>query len=347
MARLKKMLKVIFLVVLILAGIYYGERLQAFTQEPPSFSGPIYVLLYHPWEEGFEATFKAHLNWLKQKGYQTISLEALIDYLERKEVSLPINPVLLTFDDGSIEDYEIGYPILKEIGYTGTSFVMTGGSFTLPSNKYWWREVDQSGILRIENHSHSHGLVWISPSIVDFYSGEDVGNDFLIKGMDWRLGAPIYEFGYELVNEQYFPDQRIVNLCVDYVIQNGGEEFFKKEGWREELRQVVENFRNRYSERRRYEGDNQTGIRFKTEIYWSMKIIEMNIGASKEVQFFAYPWGVYDEALVQQLKQYGYQGALTIDWGGNYPGDDPFKIRRLTITPDMTVEDLAALLEIY
>jgi peptidoglycan/xylan/chitin deacetylase (PgdA/CDA1 family) len=338
-------------IILCLVGLLYlgGEGVAAPSQRQsdPPLSKPIFVLLYHPQEENFESAFKDHLTWLKQSGYQTIFPGALLGYLEGKEVSLPAKPILLTFDDGSIENYEIVYPILKEFGYEGTSFVMTGSKFTSNSNKSWWREVDQSGVLRIENHSHSHGLVWVSPSIVDFYSGGDVGNYFLIKGMDWRLGAPVYEFGYELVNERYYPDQRIANLCVDHVAQNGGEEFFRKEGWRVELRQVVENFRNGYPERERYEGETQKGVRFKKEIYGSMKLIEVTIGSSKEVQFFAYPWGVYDEALVQQLKQYGYKGALTIDWGGNYPGDDPFKIKRLTITSGMTVEDLATLLEIY
>jgi peptidoglycan/xylan/chitin deacetylase (PgdA/CDA1 family) len=333
---------ILFLVgILCLGGVGFG----ATAQSEPSLSEPVFVLLYHPDEENFASVFRDHLTWLKQNGYQTISSESLLLYLEGEAVSLPTKPILLTFDDGTIENYKIVYPMLEEFGYTGISFVLTDPDFTFYSKQFWWREVDRSGILNIENHSDSHGLVWVSPVIRDFYPGENVDDYYLIKGLDSRLGAPIYEYSYELVNNRYLPDKRIANLCVYYVAQHGGEDFFKREGWKEELFQVVEDFRNRNQERGSYETEEQKNLMFRTELYQSKKIIELTIGHRKQVEFFAYPWGAYNEELILELEKYGYHGAFTTDEGGNFPGDDPFRIKRFVVTSDMTVEDLSDILK--
>jgi peptidoglycan/xylan/chitin deacetylase (PgdA/CDA1 family) len=266
--------------------------------------------------------------------------------MEGKTASLPPKPILLTFDDGTIENYEIVYPLLEEFGYTGVGFVITSPFFIQFSKKFWWKEVDRSGILKMESHSRTHSLIWVSPEIVDFYTGEDPGDYFLIKKLDTRLGAPIYDYDYELVNDWYQPNKRVANFCVNYVAQNGREEFFKKEGWREELWQLVENFRNDHPNKDSYESERQKEARLKKEIYQSKRTIEQSVGHGKEVTFFAYPWGAYDEDLILQLKRYGYRGAFTTDWGGNFPGDDPFKIKRIIVTTEMTVEDLANILEL-
>jgi peptidoglycan/xylan/chitin deacetylase (PgdA/CDA1 family) len=332
------------MVLLFSVANFPEEKFEAMPHVSSYLSGPIFVLLYHPWEEGFESGFKDHLSWLKQNGYQTISLETLIDYIEGKEVSLPSQPILLTFDDGTIENYEIVYPLLEEFGYTGVSFVITGPSFTQFSKRFWWRKVDRSGVLRIESHSHTHSLISIGPVIADFYTGEDLDYYYLIKGMDWRLGAPIYEFGYGLVNDRYFPDKRIANLCVRYVAQNGGEDFSKRENWKEELWELVEKFRDQHQKRDAYESEKERKRRLKIEIYRSKINIERTIRYGKEVNIFAYPWGTYDDELILRLKEYGCRGAVTSDGGGNFPGDNPFKIKRLVITSGMTTEDLASIL---
>ncbi len=343
--RCKIFLKFILPFVIILTiGSFGGERTQAIGQDSSPFSGPVYVLLYHPWEVGFGPAFSDHLNWLKQNGYQPISPETLIDYLEGKQASIPSGSILLTFDDGTIENFNMVYPALQEFGYTGVSFVITSNDFTFYSQKVWWREVDRSGILKIESHSHSHALIWIGPQIIDFFSGEE-DDYYLIKGRDSRLGAPIYEFEYELISHRYLPDKRIADLCVRYVAQNGGADFFKKANWENELSQVVEDFRSRFQERNSYEKEVQKKLRLQTELYQSKKIIERTIGRGKQVKFFAYPWGAYDIDLIDQLKRYGYRGAFTTDSGGNSPGDDPFKIKRVIITSEMTVEDLANILK--
>jgi peptidoglycan/xylan/chitin deacetylase (PgdA/CDA1 family) len=54
-----------------------------------------------------------HFRWLREEGYQTILLSELIAFCDYKR-PLPANPVLITFDDGYRNNYEIAYPIAKK-----------------------------------------------------------------------------------------------------------------------------------------------------------------------------------------------------------------------------------------
>ncbi len=63
---------------------------------------------------------------LKQNGYETISLGTFEDYLAGKDVQLPANPILITFDDSYQDNYDNAFPILRQNGDTATFFIITG-----------------------------------------------------------------------------------------------------------------------------------------------------------------------------------------------------------------------------
>ncbi|MEA3337324.1 MAG: polysaccharide deacetylase family protein [Chloroflexota bacterium] len=70
------------------------------------------------------AQFEQQLAFLKSKGYQSINLYDLFDHLTRGQ-SLPEKPVILTFDDGYLDNYQNVFPLLQEHGFSGTFFVIT------------------------------------------------------------------------------------------------------------------------------------------------------------------------------------------------------------------------------
>lgn len=131
------------------------------------------VLLYHNLEDpvsGHITTnitpdlFKEHMLGLKERGYTTILVSDYYKYING-ELSLPENPIIITFDDGYLSNYEDAYPILKELGMCATIFVVTstvgeessGGKVN--TSHFTWeqaKEMQDSGIIDIQSHSFSH-----------------------------------------------------------------------------------------------------------------------------------------------------------------------------------------------
>jgi peptidoglycan/xylan/chitin deacetylase (PgdA/CDA1 family) len=85
--------------------------------------------------------------------------------------------------------------------------------------------------------------------------------------------------------------------------------------------------------RHRSMGDNQYAEWVQRELAESKRLLEKNTG--KKVQFLAYPYGDYDEKLVEQVTKAGYKAALTCDFGVVRKGSDPLRMKRFVIDDRM------------
>jgi peptidoglycan/xylan/chitin deacetylase (PgdA/CDA1 family) len=70
------------------------------------------------------AAFKAHMKMLADSGYHTILPDQLYDYLT-KGTALPSKPIMLTFDDTDLDQFEVARPEMKKYGFKGVFFIMT------------------------------------------------------------------------------------------------------------------------------------------------------------------------------------------------------------------------------
>ena len=68
--------------------------------------------------------FEAQMDYLQDKGFHSVSLEQLYQALY-KGGTLPAKPVVITFDDGYVDNYTTAYPILTKHGFTATVFMVT------------------------------------------------------------------------------------------------------------------------------------------------------------------------------------------------------------------------------
>jgi peptidoglycan/xylan/chitin deacetylase (PgdA/CDA1 family) len=123
--------------------------------------------------------FEAQLKYLAENGFTTISLYELHAYLSSGR-PLPPKPVVLTFDDGYIDNYTEAFPLLKKYRMTGTFFVVSEfASSTNPAYMRWHhiKEMSDAG-MSIESHSRAHtdlrtrrgdfqGLVWDTLPVLD------------------------------------------------------------------------------------------------------------------------------------------------------------------------------------
>lgn len=122
----------------------------------------VMVLNYHKIDNTFISLavrpedFEYQMKYLHDNGYHAISPDELYESLAGNG-ELPENPVLITFDDGYLDNYTNAYPILKKYGFKATIFVIT--SFLGKDKQYInWdqaREMNANGI-DIESHTVDH-----------------------------------------------------------------------------------------------------------------------------------------------------------------------------------------------
>jgi len=89
------------------------------------------ILTYHSLDESGSVTsvrpqfFHEHMHSLARRGFVGISLSQLLDGWDNI-TPLPARPVVLTFDDGFANLLEHAAPLLSELGFRATIFVVSG-----------------------------------------------------------------------------------------------------------------------------------------------------------------------------------------------------------------------------
>lgn len=107
--------------------------------------------------------FEADLKYLKEKGYQSIVIQDLVDYVT-EGIALPSKPVLITFDDGHFNNVYYAQPLLEQYDMQAVIFVV--GAYCEkavaegeenPNYSYiqWDRlaQMSKSGIWDVQSHT--------------------------------------------------------------------------------------------------------------------------------------------------------------------------------------------------
>jgi peptidoglycan/xylan/chitin deacetylase (PgdA/CDA1 family) len=127
----------------------------------PSTTVTIPVLCYHVIGESSSrysaslASFKEQMAYLNSNGYTTLSADEYYNIMSGTATA-PSKPILLTFDDATVDFYTNAYPVLKQYGMHAIAFVVSGWIDTaghLTSSQI--QTLSTAGI-DIENHTVSH-----------------------------------------------------------------------------------------------------------------------------------------------------------------------------------------------
>ena len=90
------------------------------------------ILIYHNIQTEYPVStrlavslrsFKQQISWLSHKGYESISLKQLGNFIQGWN-TLPKKPVIITFDDGYQSVWNHAKPVLDESGFTATVFLV-------------------------------------------------------------------------------------------------------------------------------------------------------------------------------------------------------------------------------
>lgn len=289
------------------------------------------------------ASFDDKIDTLCRAGYSFLFWDDLYDYMAgRKKV--PKRSIMITFDDGYLDNWVYVYPILKKYGAKATIFVNPdfvdhsteprkiadidkAGKFSqqaIPATGFLnWAEMqamEASGLVDIQSHALTHTWYYSGPTVIDFHRP---GNHlypwlawnvrperkpyYMVEDQDMYVaaGMPVYEYDKALVCRRYYPPDKVLDEITKHVHQHGGADYFQEDGWKTSLMAYHSSVMEMYGSQARLESDEEYKIRVYAELNISKQRIEENLG--KRVNYICWPGGGYNATVVELARKAGYR----------------------------------------
>lgn len=301
--------------------------------------------------------FQAHLSILKKNKFRTIDLSEYFQIIDQRKQDKE-NLIVLTFDDGYLDNWVYAYPLLKKYQMKATIFInpeFIDPRIELRPNleDVWrgaiqkhqlnragflsWNELlalQQSGVMDIQSHSMTHTWHFCGENIIDFHHPGDsypwlawnaqpqTKHQYLTQNQENIVpyGMPVYENGRASGVRRFFPDRKLDEHLVDFVSRNNGSAFFENPDWRQQLFQVAESYKKSNRLQGRFETQQEYKARVSYELLESKSILEEKL--NKQVKFLCCPGGAYNKDVLKQAKSFGYE-AITYSSKSSMTPDSP------------------------
>lgn len=288
--------------------------------------------------------FKSFCEYLSKKKYRTPFLEEWYEIQNTPNLKNG-KQIVLTFDDGYLDNWVYAFPILQMYGLKGTIFV--NPEFIDPSperrSNYQdvqdkrigaedlqtlgflnWTEIramQETGVMDIQSHSMAHDWFFTSPKLLDFYSDQSDRYHWLA----WLLkpqrkmfymtqdlasevptGYPIFEYGRSLGIRRYFPATELIQFCKT-AFSEMIERFPDYETAKEKVIEKAASFILKNKAFGRLESDEEMIKRYEYELKESKRLLEEKL--AKPVEFLCWPGGSYNEISLAVSKAVGYKAS--------------------------------------
>ncbi|WP_421830454.1 polysaccharide deacetylase family protein [Larkinella sp.] len=137
--------------------------------------------------------FEAQIKMLADSGYHAILPDQLYAYLTTG-APLPSKPVMITFDDGDLDQYETAVPILEKHNYKAAFFIMTVAIGRRGYQPY----MDKQQIKDLADRGHTIGCHTWDHHNVKKYQGQDWVTQIEepTKKLEAITGKPVKHFAY-------------------------------------------------------------------------------------------------------------------------------------------------------
>ena len=185
--------------------------------------------------------FREQLEYLKSHGYTSIHFSQWRD-VQSGRSSMPPNPVLITFDDGYANNYELAYPILKEMSMKANIFLVYEtmehhNAWHNPATEPWLRmltwgqiqEMQDSGVIEFGSHTMRHRN--LAATALDDVRWELVESK---KRLEDKLGREMVGFAYPYGAGAYVPEVRRLAREAGYVYDFGIKQGISPLAWKPE-----------------------------------------------------------------------------------------------------------------
>lgn len=327
----------------------------------------IFVIYYHHilknW--GFDVyyrTFDREISVLKTK-YKIITLDDVAEYIITGK-SPEKDSVAITFDDGYLSNYVYAYPILKKHRVKATIFPISSRILVEDIKRptledYWKGKVSfkelhkpptmgqanlkflKSGksedfvsaselkemcdIFDVGGHGSVHAKVFYDEEIIDFYDGKNGHWSYIYAyEEDPVIGFPIFPSKNNLSVRRGFLKSEVKSF-----IKSIDKNFFKTKNWKLSL---AKELKDRFHSIVEFETEEMREKRVYDELINSKKAVENIIG--KKIYHFAYPFGHYDDKLVEIVSNI-FKTGFTTDKGLVKYQQNIHKIPRIAVAKDI------------
>ena len=181
--------------------------------------GAIKVLMYHRIVRDPELArrhsfclhmdeFQRHLEWIDRWGFTPITFE---DYrlFADDQLVLPRKPIIITFDDGYLDTYDVAFPILQEFGMHAVVFVLGDRSLT---TNVWDSGTSMPPTQLLNNHHilemaaagieiGAHSLTHVRLTELDSHAAwEEISRSRILLEILLNLPVRTFSYPYGLVN---------------------------------------------------------------------------------------------------------------------------------------------------
>ncbi len=214
-------MKPIFFIRLIVAAL----SMCGFAQKVSAIDAPsdrvvtVPILLYHHITSSNLADtrysvsvtdFKLQMEQLKYWGYATITIEQLVNHIN-KGYALPRRPIVISFDDGYKDVFDNAFPIMEQNGFTGTVYVVAN---RLKADGFLQEEQLQALLdhgWEVGSHSMTHTELVQNHALVR--------QEILQSRLDLEkaLGIKVISFAYPFGSEDSYVSRKVY----DYGYQAG------------------------------------------------------------------------------------------------------------------------------
>lgn len=151
------------------------------------------------------AAFREQMKMLADSGYHTVLPDQLYAYLATG-APLPSKPIMLTFDDGDLDQYTVAAPELEKHGFKGAFFIMTVAIGRHGKQPY----MDKTQIKDLSDRGHTIGAHTWDHHNVKKYQGDDwkIQIEEPKAKLEAIVGKPVKYFAYPfgLWNKQALPE---------------------------------------------------------------------------------------------------------------------------------------------
>ena len=285
--------------------------------------------------------FDNFCKFLKVNDYETLFLNEWY-LLQNNPKNIHKKQIIITLDDGYLDNWIYAFPILKKYKLKGTIFINPEFVDNGLSKRYNqedilnkkndkenletlgflnWEEIkymEKTEFIDIQSHSMSHNYYFKSDKIIDFYNGQEkyhwlswiINPDqkpyWLTRNLtkDIPFGYPVFEYGRALGLRKFIPSEDFVNL---FISEYNEYKHLSNNIIQKKLNKLNEKYKKNTGNNGEFETEEEQKYRYKYELLESKNIIESKL--NKKVDFLCWPGGGYNELSINISKEVGYKAS--------------------------------------